>query len=151
MGSLSQSVPVSDKLHLSAPVSMQRILCQPSPPLPIELPFAAAFRLFQIQNEFQKDAPRLLGSVTFGGFSLCGRGESPAMPDNRTDYQLYTSIKNYLLWRSGADWRRSSERNHPDRRDYLAALNWLNGAWNSPVESCPCVYCNPIVSRRHSA
>lgn len=61
----------------------------------------------------------------------------------RSGFQIYTSVRNYLLWRSGADWRPMSHRFHDDRLDYLSASNTLNQAFNSDSpKPCACPYCS---------
>lgn len=58
----------------------------------------------------------------------------------RKPWQFHVSVANYLEWRSGSAWRPLSQRFHPDRFDYVSAINLMNEARISTA-ACPCPYC----------
>jgi hypothetical protein len=66
----------------------------------------------------------------------------PNLMEFRTGLQIYTSVVEYLNWRSGASWRPMSHRFRDERLGPLSAANTLNQAFNaSPPGECACPYC----------
>ena len=104
-------------------------------------------REFQNRNKITvSHRPRRRAS-TLADFSR----KQPNLMEFRTGAQLYTSVNEYLNWRSGASWRPLAHRFHDERLGYLSAANTLNQAFNSlSPERCACPYCkgSPFVEDR---
>lgn len=62
--------------------------------------------------------------------------------DGRKAWQWFASIRSYLSWRAGDDWRPLGDRYHPDRWPYVQAINCLNQAFHSLPQSEAALPCS---------